>query len=168
MPAASRRFLRIRHRDFVFGRAMNRFLRNPEAALASGSRVVPDLIYGWGSDWSALDEYLTACVSHALICNGPILECGSGLTTILVGAIAKKRNNTMWSLEHLPEWAERVNKYTRKYDIDSVHISVRPLKDYRDFTWYDPPLDSMPDSFALVICDGPPGVREELGTVWQQ
>ncbi|HLE56726.1 MAG TPA: hypothetical protein VJB15_06565, partial [Rhodothermia bacterium] len=44
-----------------------------------------------------------------------------------------------------------------KYGVDSVHLSVRPLKDYPDFTWYDPPLDSMPDSFALVICDGPPG-----------
>jgi hypothetical protein len=63
----------------------------------------------------------------------------------------------MWSLEHLPIWGQRVTKYMRKFGVDSVHISVRPLKDYPDFAWYDPPLDEMPDSFALVICDGPPG-----------
>lgn len=104
LPVSSRRFLRMRHQDFVFGRAMEKFVENPEAALASEGGVLPDLIYGWGNgDWSALDEYLTECVRHALVCKGPILECGSGLTTILVGAIAKKRNSTMWSLEHLPE-----------------------------------------------------------------
>jgi hypothetical protein len=157
LPVSSRRFLRMRHRDFVFGRAMEKFLKNPEAALASECGVLPDLIYGWGSDWSALDEYLTECLRHALVCNGPILECGSGLTTILVGAIAKTRNNTMWSLEHLPEWGERVTRLIRKYGIDSVQLSVRPLKDYPEFTWYDPPLDFMPDRFTLVICDGPPG-----------
>lgn len=98
LPAPSRRFLRMRHRDFVFRRAMDRFLTNPEAALASDSRVVPDLIYGWGSDWSALDEYLTDCLRYALACNGPILECGSALTTILVGAIAKKRKHALDSM----------------------------------------------------------------------
>jgi hypothetical protein len=159
----------MQHRDFVFRRAMNTFQRNPQAALSPGSRVVGNLIYGWGGDWAASDEYLTDCLRHALVCEGTILECGSGLTTIVVGAVAKKRKLTMWSLEHLPEWGERVTKYVRTFGIDSVHISVRPLKDYPEFTWYDPPLDSMPESFALVICDGPPGgtrgARYGLGPV---
>jgi hypothetical protein len=136
---------------------MERFLKNPEAALAPESGLVPRLIYGWGNDWSAFDEYLIDCLRHALVCKGPILECGSGLTTILVGVIAKKRDNTLWSLEHLPEWGERVTRQIREYGLDSVHLSVRPLKDYPEFTWYDPPLDSMPRKFALVVCDGPPG-----------
>ncbi len=157
LPGSFRLFLRARHREFVFGRAMEKFLKDPEAALAPECGLVPSLIYGWGNDWSAFDEYLTDCLRYALVCNGPILECGSGLTTILVGAIAKKRNTTLWSLEHLPEWGERVTRHIREYGLDSVHLSVRPLKDYPDFTWYDPLLDSMPDKFTLVICDGPPG-----------
>jgi hypothetical protein len=157
VPASLRQSLRRRHRDFVFSRAMDKFLKNPEAASESGNGLLQDLIYGWGSEWSALDEYLTECLRHALVCEGPILECGSGLTTILVGAIAKKRKLIMWSLEHLPEWGQRVTKYTRNFGIDSVNISVRGLRDYPDFAWYDPPLDSMPERFALVICDGPPG-----------
>jgi hypothetical protein len=157
VPASSRHALRRRHRDFVFSRAMDKFFNNPEAALEPRDGLLQDLIYGWGSDWSALDEYLTECLRQALVCEGSILECGSGLTTIRVGSIAKKRKLTMWSLEHLPEWGQRVTKYTRKFGIDSVNISVRGIRDYPDFAWYDPPLDSMPGSFALVICDGPPG-----------
>jgi hypothetical protein len=159
LPLRLRRYLRARHRDLVFRRAMRRYLRDPEAALAPGSAVMPDLVYGWGNNlWSALEEYLTACVRGAMHADGPILECGSGLTSIVVGAIAQRTGNTMWSLEHNPEWSQRVQGCLRRYRIDAVRLFTAPLRDYPDFTWYDPPLDRMPDKFALVVCDGPPYV----------
>jgi hypothetical protein len=119
---------------------------------------VRDLIYGWGNeDWSAREEYLMACVRDALASRGPILECGSGLTTIVVGIIAQRDGKTLWSLEHAPAWAEPVRKYLRRYRLDRVHLCADALKDYAEFSWYDAPLDVMPGSFGLVICDGPPG-----------
>jgi hypothetical protein len=137
---------------------MRQFIRDPADTIASKSNVISDLIYGWGNEgWSAPEEYLISCLRNALTCNGPILECGTGLTTILVGVIAQKHNNAMWSLEHLQEWGDRVEKYLKRYRIDSLRVSVRALKNYADYSWYDPPLDLMPDSFALIICDGPPG-----------
>jgi len=158
LPTSLRMFLRARHRDYVFRRAMRRFVRHPEAAMVSDSNVISDLIYGWGNEgWSAPKEFLIDCLRNALTCNGPILECGSGLTTILIGVIAQKCDNAMWSLEHLQEWGERVEKYLKRYRIDSVRVSVGALKNYADYFWYDPPLDLIPDNFALVICDGPPG-----------
>jgi hypothetical protein len=54
-------------------------------------------------------------------------------------------------------WANKVQKYLKRYKIDSVVLCVKPLKAYTDFSWYEPPLESMPDGFALVICDGPDG-----------
>lgn len=133
-------------------------MANPEACIRPGSPVLMDLIYGWGNQsWSAWDEYLAVCIGHALTSDGPILECGSGLSTILVGAIAKKRGRCHWVLEHAPEWAEKVRRYLRAYDLDSVVLCVAPLKNYVDFAWYDAPLQLMPDAFTLVICDGPPG-----------
>lgn len=149
---------RVLHRKLVFRRAMKRFLRRPEACTAPDDPVVLDLIYGWGNKgWSAWGEYLTACIDHALRTPGPILECGSGLPTIVVGAVAKKRGQRHWALEHSSEWAEKVDRYLRRYDIDSVVLSVSDLRDHGDYLWYEPPLRSMPDSFPLVICDGPPG-----------
>lgn len=158
LPIQVRRFLRACHRDFVFWRAMRRFLRDPAASTASGNNVIADLIYGWGNEaWSALEEYSVGCLKHALASKGPILECGSGLTTIMVGVVAQKSGNTIWSLEHTQAWGERVKKYLKRYRIDSVRMCVNPLKDYGDFFWYEPPLELMPNEFSLILCDGPPG-----------
>lgn len=170
LPQRSRRLLRKLHRDFVFRRAMRRFIRNPEALTDSSHPLFAELVYGWGNEgWSGLSEYLAACVAHALGTRGPILECGSGLSTLLVGTVAKKRGLAHWSLEHVPEWATTVQMHLDRYAIDSVVLCARPLKDYGDYSWYDPPIESMPPAFSLVICDGPPastkGGRYPLTTV---
>lgn len=137
---------------------MRKFMRDPRAATAPGSGLLGELIHGWGNKaWSAREEYASACVSEALRTDGPIVECGSGLTTIVLGAIAQKRGTSVWSLEHKPEWAHRVSAVLRKFQIDRVRLSARPLRRYPTFDWYDPPLESMPRTFGLVVCDGPPG-----------
>lgn len=153
-----RSFLLAPHRDLVFRRAMKQFLEEPDACINPGNPVINDLVYGWGNHvWSAQHEYLADCIDRALTSRGPILECGSGLSTILVGAIAKRRSQSHWALEHTPKWAMKVQKYLDRYKLDSVILCTKPLKDYGDFCWYDAPLESMPDGFFLVICDGPPG-----------
>lgn len=159
IPTPIKRFLRALHRDFVFRRAIRRFIRNPESCSQTGNTVLIDLIYGWGNEaWSAQDEYLAACIHHALSSSGPTLECGSGLSTILIGVIANKRGQSHWALEHSPEWAMRVQRSLTRYALDSaVILCANPLRDYGDFDWYDPPRESMPGVFGLVICDGPPG-----------
>jgi hypothetical protein len=173
VPAGARRYLRARQRDLIFWRALRRFRRNPAAATQPGSRILPDLIYGWGNEeWSALDEYLVACVKDALASDGPILECGSGLTTLLVGVVLQQRNGTLWSLEHTPVWADRVERYLGRFRIGSVMLCRVRLKDFGDFTWYDPPMAALSESFSLVICDGPPadtpGGRYGLGPVMRE
>ena len=137
---------------------MRRFLRNPEGSLDKGNSLLSDLISGWGNTaWSAKEEYLKACIKHALEARGPILECGSGLTTLLVGGIATSRGNAYWALEHTPEWADRVERFLDEFSLRQVTLDAKPLRDYGDYSWYDPSFESMPDSFDLVICDGPPG-----------
>lgn len=140
---------------------MKRFLKDPDACTHPGNPVVIDLIYGWGNEgWSGLDEYLVGCINHAMTLRGPILECGCGLSTILVGAIARKQGQSHWALEHTPEWSTKVKRYLNRYKLDSVMLHAKPLKDYGEFCWYDVPLESMPHSFSLVICDGPPGITK--------
>jgi len=157
-PRPVRRFLRRMHRDLVFRRAMRKFLAAPEDHVEPASPVVADLIYGWGNEsWSASATYLTGCIQHALDTHGPILECGSGLSTILVGAVAQRRGLDYWALEHTSTWAARVRRCLERYRIKSVIVCAEPLVNYGDFLWYRPPLESMPPSFALVVCDGPPG-----------
>jgi predicted O-methyltransferase YrrM len=156
LPKPLRRYLYVWNRQFVFRQAMIRFLRDPRC-LNDCDNVLSDLSFGWGNTfWSASDEYVLACAKHAWDCNGPILECGSGLTTIVLGAIARKTGQTVWSLEHNEDWARRVQRYLHRYRIRSVRIMLSPLRDYGSYCWYAPSLEKLPETFGLVVCDGPP------------
>jgi predicted O-methyltransferase YrrM len=156
LPRPLRGFLRAQDRRFVFRRAMCRLLRDPRCLLERED-VLPALSYGWGNTiWSASDEYVLACASHAWECDGPILECGSGLTTIVLGAIARKKGQTVWTLEHNEHWAQRIRRYLRRYRVRSVRLMTHPLLDYGSYCWYAPPLEAMPETFGMVVCDGPP------------
>jgi hypothetical protein len=136
---------------------MNRFIKDPRRAVERDGAVLDRLVYGWGNEgWSGQREYLEACVLHALECKGPILECGSGLTTLLVGHVAQAVGTTMWTLEHLPSWATRVQLELHEFGIESVRLCISPIREHGAFDWYDAPLHAMPERFSLVICDGPP------------
>lgn len=148
--------LRSWHRRHIFHRAMREILELP------GDGVVPKellarAIYGWGFESGSMKhEYASALLGRAIDVDGPILECGSGVSTILLGVVAHLRGNHVWSLEHSEFWANRVRSTLHRYGLNSVTVCERPLRDYGEFTWYDPPHPSMPDDFALVVCDGPP------------
>lgn len=158
LPGRFRQYLRACHRKFIFWFSMRRFMHDPQSILDKNTDDISNLIYGWGNEsWSALEEYIVACLKFANQSSGPILECGSGLTTILLGVVAQKSGNTVWSLEHNLDWQERVTKYLRRYRIRSVHLCLSELQDYGEFSWYAPPLDEMPEKFSMVVCDGPPG-----------
>ena len=143
----------------TFWLAMRRFKRGLSSdAQNFDPQVLTDLVYGWGNSWSAQLEYLVATLEHVRDAKGPVLECGSGLSTILIGAVAQARGVEVLTLEHEPKYAARVRDYLDKYDIRSVNLFVAPLKSYGDFDWYQVPrLDSITEKFSVVICDGPPG-----------
>jgi len=144
------------YRKYVFRRGMRQFSALPHDALVPRT-VLSDLIYGWGYEGGSVKhEYASAFLQHARTADGPILECGSGLSTILVGVVAQRNGNKVWSLEHSPFWAERVRSTLKRYDIKSVELCETNLRHYGPYKWYDPPKDRMPKDFSVVICDGPP------------
>lgn len=157
VPPAARASLRNAHRRWTFRHALERFARDPERALNGSDDLLHDLIYGWGNEgWSGQPEYLRACISAALATNGAILECGSGLSTVLLGLAARTSGASVWSLEHLPQWARRVEAALRRHRIRGVRILVAPLVHYDGYDWYAAPLAEMPEQFHLIVCDGPP------------
>ena len=153
-----RKRLRALHRRLVFRRSMRKYIQESHAGTRSDKALLRNLIYGWGNEaWSALDEFLSACIRHAQITDGPILECGSGLTTLLVGIIARERGLDHIALEHDTDWAERVASELSHYELGNVSLDVHPLQDYGEYCWYNPTSEGLPQHFSLVICDGPPG-----------
>jgi hypothetical protein len=120
------------------------------------------LQFGWGNEgFAAQTEYLQEVAQRAATTAGPVLECGSGLTTVLTGLLAGRRGVETWSLEHIPDWRARVMSTLAQFDILHSHVSPVEMRNYNGFAWYDAPLGDLPKEFQLVICDGPPG--ETLG-----
>jgi hypothetical protein len=139
-------------------RASVNAIKKLPAGQVPNRQLLLELIEGWSNEGYAANlEYLEAVAESSVTTKGPILECGSGVTTILMGILCGRRNVEVWSLEHFGEWRDRVLETLQSNGITGVHVCSSPLVEYRDFVWYDPPLAQIPKEFSLVICDGPPG-----------
>jgi len=81
----------------------------------------------------------------------PVLEIGTGLSTILVAAAAKDK---VWAVEHHPAHADKLRNMVRAAGVQNIALVTAPLKD----GWYDLSEDmgTMPERFGLAIVDGPP------------
>jgi hypothetical protein len=137
-------------------------MRRSSTRLAAGElppAEIGALSYGWGNEgFSAENAFLTAVVRHASRSTGPILECGSGLSTVLMAVATRSRQTPMVSLENDRMWAERVRRELAQQGARASAVEFAPLRDYGNgYLWYDADLSRMPGRFSLVVCDGPPG-----------
>ncbi|MHB8257928.1 MAG: hypothetical protein ACYDHY_18440 [Acidiferrobacterales bacterium] len=159
MPVPVRKVLgrmRAAFRRVVLDLAIRRVAALP-AGTMPGTTTLAVLRYGWGNTgWSAKPEYIAEIARRALQSRGPILECGSGLSTILLGLLADKSGLRVWALEHDSGWHERNRQTLARYGIRGVELCYAPLTAHGGFDWYSPPLERMPRDFGVVICDGPP------------
>lgn len=120
--------------------------------------VLSELGRAWGNEgFRALGGYLEEVARRAAEARGPVLEIGSGLTTLVLGTLLRPRNIHVWTLEHHPEYFRQTEAKLMRYGLTNVHLILAPLRDYGEFSWYDPPLDALPNDFSLVVADGPPG-----------
>jgi hypothetical protein len=142
-------------RDEVLSRAVKRLTRSPAPSVHSP--LWTDARFGWGNEkWAAEEPYLAEVVRSAEASQGAILECGSGLTTLLMGVVAARRGIELHTLEHNPAWHARVTESLRSTNASTTMVHLAPLRDRGDCEWYDAPLSSIPDNITLVVCDGPP------------
>ncbi|MBL7873747.1 MAG: class I SAM-dependent methyltransferase [Cyclobacteriaceae bacterium] len=156
IPLSIRIVLRKAHQRFVFKRAIKSFRLNYHK-MSAHPTLVDDLVYGWGNlGWSSFQDYSLAIIEMAQRNKGPVLECGSGLSTLLLGIIAQDKGYRVWSLEHHAGWKKKVEKYLKDQGVTCVTVSHAPLKEYESFAWYDVAAISLPSEFSLVVCDGPP------------
>jgi hypothetical protein len=129
---------------------MRALRRDPRGSNA----IWRDLALGWGG-WAASPDLLAAVAAAAIDESGAVLECGSGLTTLVLATIAEQTGGQVWSLEHDRYWYEVTDKTLREFGLH-VNLEPTPLRSYGDFDWYDVDPNVLP-RFSLVVCDGPPG-----------
>ena len=124
----------------------------------SSSRPVLALLrFCWGNPWAADTEYLRSMISIVSSARGTVVECGSGLTTLILTLIVKDKNREVYVLEHDRVWYQQVRDYVYRRSVGNVHIHWTPLRDYGTFHWYDLTGIQLPENIDVVICDGPPG-----------
>lgn len=158
VPDPVRGRIRARRREAVFARAFAQFRRDPIAG-ARNDALLRRLVHGWDNEgWSANVEYLRR-VAQALIerPGSAVLECGSGLSTLVLGAVAARTGSRVYALEHTPTWRERVEQALARGGIVAATVVAAPIVDHGEFAWYQPSDAVLAERFALVVCDGPPG-----------
>lgn len=134
---------------------LKRGLRALRRGAAPDDALLQRLSWAWDNEGFSGDRsYLRRVVEAARAVQGPVLECGSGLTTLLVAACAGESRRAC-SLEHVGEWRKRVQDRAVGCGLKTEVLDVE-LVSYGDFDWYRVP-DSVPAGIRLVICDGPPG-----------
>ncbi len=156
IPAQIKRPARSALLSYLFRQAMQDLARLQPGEMPS-RELLKKLRLGWDNQgWDAKLDYFEEIAKRAVATEGPILECGSGLTTLVLGYLAGRRKVETWSLEHNADWHRRVSNALERHHVPGVNLCFSPLRDYERFNWYDPPLAKMPAKFSLVICDGPP------------
>lgn len=98
--------------------------------------------------WGALEDVLSMCSLLGKNAQGPIIEAGTGLTSIVLAASTKEK---VFCLEHDPMWAMQVKKMASDAGVDNIDVRMCDIQD----RWYVTPKD-LPSKFALGLNDGPP------------
>lgn len=114
---------------------------------------------GWTGDAGFLREVAVRVWRRP----GPVLECGSGVSTIILACLASRHGATVWSLEQDESWCEYVQRVLEALRIDNVVLWFTPLRPYGDYLWYDVSSRELPRYFPTVSCDGP-AVRPAAGS----
>jgi Predicted O-methyltransferase len=101
--------------------------------------------------WVASSDVLQLASELAKASKLPILEMGSGLSTIVLAASTEQR---VWTVEHEQRYAEDLEGMTKQAGVKNVVLVTAALKD----DWYDLEQDmaSLPEQFGLAFVDGPP------------
>lgn len=102
--------------------------------------------------WGAQLDVLSLSVLLARKSTGPILEAGSGLTTVLMAAA--NPGQTVWCIEHSDHYARQTEAMAHSAGVTNIALVTCTIKD----GWYDLADDmaGLPEKFALGLVDGPP------------
>lgn len=132
-----------------------------ETQQTPSEAILRRLLAAWNSGGAADIGYLQEMIVRARCAKGSVLECGSGLTTLLLGMYAA---HPVVALEENWGWYKRMKAALSWYGLDNVELIYAPIRSYDEgFSWFD--IARMPDGagpFHLVICDGPVSRPEYL------
>jgi methyltransferase family protein len=149
---------RTSQRRMLLHKSLSRLDACIRAGDSPDTLLIARLVQGWGNEaWSADLPLLTAILEWLPKTTGTILECGSGLSTLVLGTAARASGRRVFSFEHDMQWAMRVERSVPQSMRGTVDVCVTPICNYGEFDWYSLAGVRVPPDIGFVICDGPPG-----------
>jgi hypothetical protein len=119
----------------------------------------------YAEPWSMSPKGMKVIYDTCLEAKGPILEVGSGITSILAGIACARNGQTVHSLEHDIDWFRFTRNMIQMWKLKPNALYYAPLKEYPEhmdrknpntpLMWYSD-LEDIPEKFDVVIIDGPP------------
>lgn len=98
---------------------------------------------------------------------GPVLELGSGTSTVWLGYAMAQVGGRLVSIDHDAGYADLTRRQVRRHGLDPV-VDVRqaPLRPVEltdgEYQWYDPSAFTDLEEIPLLVVDGPPGATGPL------
>lgn len=105
----------------------------------------------FGGSFAADAGVLALVTGVARKCRGPIIETGSGLSSIVMAAVSSEK---VYSLEHSQHYASQTLQWAEQAGVSNVGLCCAELEDF----WYQTEPFDLPRKFALGFCDGPPRI----------
>lgn len=99
--------------------------------------------------------YLRHMATKAVKANGDVLECGSGLSSLLLAVTAGRLGYHVHTFEHDRACQQKLLQLVDRYRLNNLSVHHAPIRSYGQFDWYDIPAACDSPEFNLVICDGP-------------
>jgi hypothetical protein len=136
---------------------VRRLARILRADAAPPPWLLESLVTCWADSSSVDSVFLGSMLRWYRETSGPVLECGSGLTTIVLVTAASTTGRPSLSLEHDARYEGRLPAALPKGIRPWLDCRVVPLVSYGEFDWYDVETVPLPETIGLVVCDAPPG-----------
>lgn len=99
--------------------------------------------------WGACLEIMMIAVAAARKADGPIIESGCGLTTVLMAAAT---DHMVYCIENDKYYADKMKDMALRAGVTNITIIHAQIKD----RWYDLEGLDLPSRFAVGLNDGPP------------
>jgi len=120
--------------------------------------LVTELHAHWGDPLSQSEEsYLRSCLAQAAAAQGPIVQCGANLMSLVLGSLchtAPRNGRQLWCLEHDVHWANTIRSWLTQYRIGSAHIITSRAHLFDGYVWYAVDASRLADQVSLVLCEG--------------
>jgi len=144
--------------EYLIRRGIRRFRGELRHGLIS-MEAITEIWLGWGNtSYSASPDVLYELVYLACeIRDQVIIECGGGVSTLLLSLVSEKTRARIITIEHDDAWCQALRRIIAVRSHGVVQVRHAPLVPFEGYEWYRLTALAGLGSVGLVFCDRPPG-----------